>query len=71
MAWEKRGGRRSFPGELCPLPEARGLAGASEGSFVSENLGKDRRLKQSPTFFFFCLLLVALGKGSVQEVEIN
>ena len=31
-------------------------------------------MKQSPTFFFFFFfgfLLVALGKGSVQEVEIN
>lgn len=35
MAWEKRGGWGSFPGELCPLPEARGLAGASEGSSLS------------------------------------
>lgn len=35
MAWEKRGGCVSFPGELCPLPEAWGLLGASQFSSLS------------------------------------
>lgn len=36
-AWPGRKGEDwgSFPGELCPLPEARGLAGASEGFSLS------------------------------------
>lgn len=69
-------GRRPFPrGKSVHFSGALESAGGfSRLILISENLGKDRRRKQSWAFFFFFffgLLLVASGKGSVQEVEIN